>query len=318
VLASVLPVESRTSQDGDASRAQRLTQTGLLRLDLFPAPASVAHLVTTFYRVRCDEPAIRDVHPSSIGALALMKRGTGNLNFIDGRVAAGREFMVIAPTTGAAIVEVDGPWEMFGAMLSPVGWASLTGLNASTHLDRLFAGEAVMPPPVAAAAGEILRNFDALTPPAMIDRLAEAMAASARPIRPRHAAFIGEVADWLAKSLSPLVEDLYDSTGYSPRQVQRLAERYFGLPPITIARKYRALRAAVILSRPDLPAEEAAAVEDHFYDQSHMIREMRLFSGRTPARIADPDTPYLSAFMDVRDFTSSGPRLAPIPRDLRT
>ena len=42
------------------------------------------------------------------------------------------------------------------------------------------------------------------------------------------------------------------------------------------------------------------AVQDHFYDQSHMIREMRMFAGRTPARIADPDTPYLSSFLSLR------------------
>ena len=96
-----------------------------------------------------------------------------------------------------------------------------------------------------------------------------------------------------------------------------MAERYFGLPPTALARKYRALRAAVLLSRPSLPTDESAAVQDHFYDQPHMIREIRLFAGRTPARIADPNTPYLSAFLDLRDFGQVGSRMAPIPKDLR-
>jgi methylphosphotriester-DNA--protein-cysteine methyltransferase len=99
--------------------------------------------------------------------------------------------------------------------------------------------------------------------------------------------------------------------------VQRLAERYFGLTPSKLARKYRALRAAVLLSRPTITDDEIAAVQDHFYDQPHMIREMRLFAGRTPARIADPDAPYLSAFLDLRNFREAGPRMAPIPKDLR-
>ena len=73
----------------------------------------------------------------------------------------------------------------------------------------------------------------------------------------------------------------------------------------------------MLLSRPDLTPDEIAAVEDHFYDQPHMIREIRLFAGRTPARIADPDTPFLSAMMDLRNFREKGPRLAPIPDDLR-
>ena len=79
----------------------------------------------------------------------------------------------------------------------------------------------------------------------------------------------------------------------------------------------RALRAAALHSRPDLSADDIAAVEDRFYDQPHMIREIRLFAGRTPARIADPDTPFLSAMMDLRNFRERGPRLAPIPDDLR-
>jgi methylphosphotriester-DNA--protein-cysteine methyltransferase len=136
-------------------------------------------------------------------------------------------------------------------------------------------------------------------------------------LRKGHAQFIGAVARWLARSLSPELEDLYAEAGYGERQVQRLTERYFGLPPRSLARKYRALRAAVILSRPSISADEIAAVEDHFYDQPHMIRELRLFAGRTPARIADPDTPYLSAFLDLRDFCESGPRMAPIPDNLR-
>ena len=73
----------------------------------------------------------------------------------------------------------------------------------------------------------------------------------------------------------------------------------------------------MLLSRFDLSADDVAAVEDRFYDQPHMIREIRLFAGRTPTRIADPDTPFLSALMDLRNFREKGPRLAPIPVDWR-
>ena len=125
------------------------------------------------------------------------------------------------------------------------------------------------------------------------------------------------VSEWLARSITPDVADLEARCGYGMRQIQRLSDRYFGLPPSALARKYRALRAAVLLSRPSLSDDDIAAVQDHFYDQPHMIREMRLFAGRTPARIADPDTPYLSAIMDLRNFRERGPRLAPIPDDLR-
>lgn len=285
---------------------------------LVPPPAEAAHLVTTFFRLSCDETEIRDVQPSSIGFLALMKRGSGHIRFVNGNAGANSPIFVVTPTTGAATFEVDGPMHAFGAMLSPVGWASLTGLRASDVLDRIETASDILPSAVVRVCEEVFRAYDQLSDEQMASRLGRAIAEAAAPLPPRHLEFVAHVAAWLASSLSPDLDQLYASAGYGRRQAQRLAERYFGLAPVTLVRKYRALRAAVILSRPDITPEQVAAVEDAFYDQSHMIREIRLFAGRTPARIADPDTPYLSAFLDKRDFAGRGARLAPIPPDLRS
>jgi AraC-like DNA-binding protein len=295
----------------------RLTASTLLRMELFAPPPAVAPFVTTFFRMECDERAIRDVQPSSIGIVALMAKGAGHMRFIDGRVEPSHPFTLLSPMPAAATFEVEGPWRVFGAMLAPLGWAGLTGLPAAQHGNRLYDGMEMLPPPLTSVAAALLKGYEQLPVSDMVDRLAGAILASLRPIPPRHVAFVKTVADWLAQSLSPDLADLFARCDYGPRQVQRLAERYFGLAPSALARKYRALRAAVLLSRPTMTADEMAAVQDHFYDQSHMIREIRLFAGRTPARIADPDTPYLAAFMELRDFRESGPRMAPIPDDLR-
>ena len=295
----------------------RLTQQGLLRLELFPPPAALTPYITTFFTMRCDERTIRDVQPSSIGLMAVMARGSGQMRFLDGRVAPSHRFTLQTPTAAAATFEVDGPWHLFGAALTPLGWAGLTGLCATEHGNRLYDGAQMLGPALAAAAASVADEFDRLPVEAMIERFSAAILASVRPVKPAHAAFVKGVGEWLAQSLAPDVADLRARCGLPTRQVQRLTDRYFGLPPTALARKYRALRAAVLLSRPDLTADQIAAVEDHFYDQPHMIREIRLFAGRTPARIADPDTPFLSALMDLRNFRERGPRLAPIPDDLR-
>ncbi|MGN3975135.1 helix-turn-helix domain-containing protein [Tsuneonella sp. SYSU-LHT278] len=295
----------------------RLTRADLLRMDLIAPPEQAASLATTFYRVRCDEPHIRDVQPSSIGILILLGKGTGTLRFLDGRVERGPGFTLVTPTSAATTLEMEGPWDAFGAMLSPVGWASLTGLSAADHGNRVRAAAEVVRAPLAEAGETILRDYDRLSDADKAAILAQGMAAAARPLPPRHIEFIRTVAAWLAKSLSPSLADLYASSGYGPRQVQRLAERYFGLAPATLVRKYRALRAAVLLAKPGLSEEDLGAIQDHFYDQPHMIREIRMFAGRTPARIADPDMPFLSRFLDLRHFRQAGPRLAPIPENLR-
>ena len=307
---------SRTVREGLRPDA-RLTQQGLLRLELFPPPAALTPYLTTFFTMRCDEIAIRDIQPSSIGLMAVMVRGGGQMRFLDGRVEPSHRFTLQTPTAAAATFEVDGPWHLFGAALTPLGWAALTGLCATRHGNRLYDGAQVLGPALAAAAEKVADEFDAMPVEAMIDLFADAILASVRPIKPGHAAFVRNVSEWLAQSIAPDIADLQVRSGVGTRQIQRLTDRYFGLPPTALARKYRALRAAVLLSRPDLSPDEIAAVEDHFYDQPHMIREIRLFAGRTPARIADPDTPFLSAMMDLRNFREKGPRLAPIPDDLR-
>ena len=259
-------------------------------MELFAASEAVAPFVTTFFRLRCDEREIRDVQPSSIGIVAAMRRGSGDIRFLDGRVEPSRRFMLLTPTSAAATFEVEGPWDVFGAMLSPVGWASLTGLSAATHGNRLLDASEVLPPPLIEAGRALLSGED-MSEAEMVATLSSAILASVRPLPAGHVGFIKTVADWLARSLSPELDELYASATLSERQVQRLTERYFGLSPVRLARKYRALRAAVLLSRPAITADDIAAVRDHFYDQPHMIREIRMFAGRTPARIADPDKP---------------------------
>lgn len=296
---------------------QRLTKASLMRMELFAPPPGAAPFVTTFFRMQCDEESIRDVQPTSIGFLALMARGAGHMHFLDGRREPSHPLMLVTPSSAASTFELAGPWDAFGCMLSPLGWASLTGVSAAEHANRICNAADYMPPAVTETGEALLHDFDSTSPQQMVDALAAAIGTSARPVPTAHIAFIKAVADWLAQSLSPALDDLLAQVPYGGRQTQRLAERYFGLPPSRLARKYRALRAAVLLSRPTITAEEIAAVQDHFYDQSHMIREIRLFAGRTPARIADPDTPYLASFMDLRDFREGGPRMAPIPPDLR-
>ena len=295
----------------------RLTQQGLLRLELFPPPAALTPYITTFFRMRCDERSIRDIQPSSIGLMAVMVRGSGHMRFLDGRVEPSHLFTLQTPTAAAATFVIEGPWHLLGAALAPLGWAALTGLCATQHGNRLYDGAQVLGPALAEAANAVAQEFDHLTVEALITRFSAAILASLRPIKPAHASFVRTVGEWLAQSITPVVADLQARSGLGTRQIQRLTDRYFGLPPTALARKYRALRAAVLLSRPSLSSDDIAAVQDHFYDQPHMIREIRLFAGRTPARIADPDTPFLSALMDLRNFRERGPRLAPSPDDLR-
>ena len=41
---------------------------------------------------------------------------------------------------------------------------------------------------------------------------------------------------------------------------------------------------------------------EHFYDQSHLIREIGIFVGRTPSRLGGEDKPILNGLLDLRNF----------------
>ena len=106
--------------------------------------------------------------------------------------------------------------------------------------------------------------------------------------QPSYQAFVAEVNAWLVDTAAPDIADLVTRTGLSLRQVQRSCKRYFGSPPKELVRKYRALRAAVAITHDDADLDDLLL--ESFYDQSHLIREIKHFTGMTPRVFAEQPT----------------------------
>jgi len=296
--------------DGEPAR---LTAQNLIRLDYFPAPDGLRHLVTTLYALRCDEPVIHDYLPAAVGYLTFNLCGGGMLHFAGGHAELSRPDMLLTPTTAAVRVELEGPWHMIGAALSPLGWAALTGLHAGQCRDRVLDAAALFGGEVG-ELGQQLRTGDE-GDAARARRIADFIACRVRPISPRHAGAIAAIGTWLSSGFNPPVEQLGQAASYSPRQLQRLCERYFGVTPKQLARKYRALRVAALLQTGDTSDAQVAALKELFFDQSHLIREMRHYLGRTPTRLLDGSAPLLSATSNVRSYREIRPNFARIPED---
>lgn len=289
-------------------RAFELTPQTYFHFDYIAPPASVSDYITTLYVFRCEEAVVRDIQPASIGHLAIFPYGAGEMQFRDGRVDPSHETNLLTPFSVAAPFVVDGPFHAIGAVLSPLGWAALTGLAAHTYGNRFVKASQWLGPQVdelGARLCEEYRNGERSGRECAL-ALAEFIGSNAKPVNARHAELIKQTNAWLGSSLNPEVTDLNDRAGYSNRQVQRLVERYFGLPPTALARKYRALRAAALLSLPQLTLEVEAELGEAFYDQSHMIKEIRAFIGRTPARLSDDESPFLSEMLDLTNFRELG------------
>lgn len=281
-----------------------LTESSLIHVDYIAPPAAISDYVTTLYHFRCDEPKIRDIQPASIGHLAIFPHGRGEMHFRAGHKDPNHEVAVMTPLSTANPIIVDGPFHAIGAALTPLGWAALTGLHAGENRDRLRDAGEILGPEAVAMGRVLIEQYRAGTKTGKECALAigEFIGSHAKKVNSRHAHLIKTVNTWLGSSLDPDLSELLDKAAYSERQVQRLTERYFGLSPQAVARKYRALRAAALLSFPKLTPEFEAELGEAFFDQSHMIREINRFVGRTPARLKDPDSPYLSEMIAPKNL----------------
>jgi len=288
-------------------------------VELLPPPAIVEPYITTFFSLRCDRARIRDVMPATIGVLIVFLKGRGRLQLRDGSAFDSHRVSLITPLSAAVPIAIEGPWHAFGATITPLGWAALTGgLSAAQWSDRMVEAGSLLGEDVSRLGESLAHGHHAGTLDAadMVAQTARVLAQRAAPIPPRHAIAIQAVAEWLGSSLSPRLDDLVARTPYSARQMQRLVDHYYGLSPKQLARKYRALRAAALLCNPDTPAEQVAHVEEQFYDQSHMIREISQFAGCTPGRLTRRDMPVMSASLDIRNYTAITPKVAAMPPGL--
>ena len=297
-----MDVPRNTHQETQADAGEvSLTSAALISVDYIPPPETIAPYVTTLYHFRCDEAVIRDIQPAAIGQLCLFPHGTGEMHFANGQRDPNHPVGLLTPLSRATPIVVDGPFHAFGA--------ALTGLHAGEHRDRLLPAGSVLAPGIDELGEKLLGAYRSRTMSGQECALSVGafIESHAKPINPRHIELIAATARWLSESFNPDVARLASMSDYSGRQVQRLVERFFGLPPRALARKYRALRAAALLSAPQLSLEDEADIAEAFFDQSHMIREITHFVGRTPARLGDETTPYLAEMIDRRNLRELGP-----------
>lgn len=288
--------------------ARKLTPANHIVVDYLGSPPELSDYVTTFYHFRCDDAEITDIQPAAVGHLAIFPYGKGQLSRGDGGFDRSHHFNLLTPLSRAAPFFVEGPFHAIGAALTPLGWAELTGLCARKHGNRLYAARDWLGDNAAQQCEDMCAAYraDAVEVTAIVTALGAIILAAATPIKQGHAELIATTNRWLSAALMPGLEGLYEQSSYSQRQTQRLVERYFGLSPVALRRKYRALRAATLLSLPELTPEYEASIGDAFYDQSHMIREIRYFAGRTPARLGDDSSPFLSEMLAQHNFRELG------------
>lgn len=270
---------------------------GILRLDYAVPPPDLADYVALFYDFAVDDGVFDDVERAGHAQFRFMLDGQGSVyTFPDGVQQEAMPAHFRGATSGVTRIRLRGPAQVFGFGLLPGGWAALVGTEAAGLLNRCVDAAQLLPPAELAATLAALRETRAHED--RIALLADFVRSAARAEAGGAIAFMRSVDAWLSDDPSPDMAALIAATGLSQRQIERKCNALYGAPPKLLARKYRALRAAVALATtrealPDLIARG-------FYDQSHLIRELKQFTGLTPRQILEQPTLLAQATMARR------------------
>ncbi|WP_416907177.1 MAG: helix-turn-helix domain-containing protein [Polymorphobacter sp.] len=263
-----------------------------------PAPA-LRDAVSSYYWFEFDLPVFSDMMRAELPQIRLLVEGAAANFYPDGSVTSGVSALLQGPTTGPVRFLAKGRLCVFGIGLLPLGWAELVGVPADALADQGI--------PLADVLGREADDlFDAVA--SAHDNAGRVAAANAFLLgwqaRARAAPrwFTALADDWLTASAAPDVDALVAASGMSQRSVERLSKRLYGATPKLLARKYRALGAAVRLGNGE--QQDWMQAGEGFYDQAHFIREFKQFTGMTPKR-------FLAEAAPVTRLTIARKRLMP-------
>ncbi len=230
--------------------------------------------------------------PAFSAQLFMFVRGQGAIHYPEKEPGLSGEITLNAPMFRAAPMVLDGPVLNVGASFTPLGWATFCGLAADKVLDCAFEAGTVVPlKPLRDLDEARLKCRDGKITPhelcgALETTIRQVCSRPERAVNPDHMRLIKVIEDWLASAFNPSVAELYETVDLGQRQVQRLCRRYFGVPPAQLLKRHRALRAAMLLAHEDLSAEARDEMLAAYFDQAHLIHDIRRYTGRTPKRLA--------------------------------
>jgi AraC-like DNA-binding protein len=257
----------------------------LINIEFVVPSGPLTQFVSMFYRFETDGADNGDHERADIAHCRFHFDSKAFVRFGDGREVLQPQSSVIGVRNRASYIYSIGAGWMFGFGLMPAGWLALTGKSSATAAENVHAAESLL----GDIAPDIRSAVSGLT---NLDDMAAAAAAILEPVCVQAADiphwFVKAVDAWLASGLQSEFEDLVTVTGLSHRKTETLVRDLYGASPKLFIRKCRALRVANRIAHGEGDWQDY--VGDAFYDQSHCIREIKYFTGITPAAIRDART----------------------------
>lgn len=266
-----------------------------MRIDFASPPPYLAAFVSIFYRLQTDAAEISGVERAEQAHVRLHLKGRLEQDTPASDSPLASEWLVHAPQMRASRWRISGDADIFGFALTPLGWALIVRMPAHQVNDRPLCGRNLFEDKGVALLERLRRQPDLAAmveqASAMIDQRLHGQSLPAD-----HGRLIDTVERWLSRSDAAPIDELFAALPWSSRQTTRLVNHYFGGPPKLLQRRARAQRATAAL----LNGARTADVLTGFYDQPHMINEIKAFTGCTPSALRRPLDPFSMASLNGR------------------
>lgn len=267
----------------------------MISLQYEAAKADISPFISSFYHFEYEGQPTVELERADRPQMRFYLEGQGETRFGNGTRMPTFPVTIFGPTTAPMTTSIPSHAIVFGWGITPIGWDALMGTRASEYIDlavdaRKILGESVL---------DLLESLKRAENVEERFKIAQAAAGEIH-FNCKQSAFdfTIRVDEWLNSCADPHVEKLSEMTGLSCRQLARTTRHYYGMPPKKLARKYRALRVANLIAN-GIPHDDSE-LSLAFYDQSHMIREVKRFTGLTPRQLRSGQSILTDATMKGR------------------
>lgn len=190
-------------------------------------------------------------------------------------------------------LENTGASGMVGIKFKPAALAQLFELNMADHTDLVVP----LPRIISRAFAGILESVNDPLDPLQFAQLLNHELGLIVPVRNDESQKVERALDLIFERNGNLeVNELLDQLAITERQLQRLFNKYVGLPPKFYCRIIRFSRIFSLMEQHDASWVEIA-LESGYYDQSHFIRNFKAFTGEDPSAYLFEEETLANFFM---------------------
>ena len=264
-----------------------------------PSP-ELSPFVRRYYVFDADLPEETVIEDSLLAENAFIRamiKGNWETEVAPGQWRGAGKILLFGSNSQPLKVRVKGPFRVVGFAIRPSAWRSLFKDSATLYVNRMV--------PLQESWGSLADELLADIETAKTDE--DVVGAMERAVS-RQLAIVNrnkiddKIAHFeaIARTDSTVrMEEVSKQIGLSVRQLERRCLGSYGISPKAILRRSRFLDMAESMRGFSSPGDEILATLRYF-DQSHLNREFRHFSGMTPGKFSKATTPLFTAGLKLR------------------